>query len=243
MKKHKIGKVDIIIDGARCDNSGCAPMTYIVVALLKAATQHAQGNLFGFDEMANLGKTWVLSRMGVYVTRYPKHDEPIRVETWISDVQSIFTRRNFALIDQDNEAIVTAQSYWAAIDLETRRPTNLLDINDGILKEYIIKREEYETPIMKRIAGVESEPIKIYYPQYSDIDINTHFSSIKYIEHAINTFGEELLTGSIIRDMSIVYSAETFPGTPIAFCKKDHLIEIKNHETGNSICRIDFTID
>ena len=92
-------------------------------------------------------------------------------------------------MDGNGKTFGYARSIWAAIDVETRRPT-LLDI--ARLSAYVTDRP---CPIEKpgKIAAVENETEGVpYFIKYSDLDINGHLNSIKYMEHLLDLFDLDL---------------------------------------------------
>ena len=84
---------------------------------------------------------------------YPAMSEPITLYTWVDEVGRLFTSRCFELVDGNGKTFGYARSIWAAIDVETRRPT-LLDIE--ALGKYI---DERPCPIEKpgKIMSAENK--------------------------------------------------------------------------------------
>jgi len=106
---------------------------------------------------------------------YPTAFDKINLYTWIDEVGRLFTSRCFELADENGKTFGFARSIWAAIDVETRRPT-LLDIE--ALGKYI---DERPCPIEKpgKIMPAENKAEGIPYSiKYSDLDINGHFNSV-----------------------------------------------------------------
>lgn len=236
-----VGEFPIIIEPSRCDFNGNAPLTYLCDKALQVATIHAHRNGFGFDVMDSIRKAWVISRMGFYITRYPAHDEHVTYRTWVNSVERLFTRRNFEIIDDNGYSIMQAQSFWAAIDFDTRRPTDLTEMNNGALMPTITPdSEEYNAPRLRKIPAVESQPVFTHKAVYSDIDVNRHFNSVKYIEHALDLYDEELFSGKEVKEMEVVFLNETLAGTNMAFCKENGIVDIKNADNGDSLCRLSF---
>lgn len=78
------------------------------------------------------------------------------------------------------------------ISMETRKPADLLTLHGGSITDYVCDKE---CPISKpgRIKVTEKTPVSEYQTKYSDIDINGHVNSIKYIEHILDLFPMEFL--------------------------------------------------
>ena len=110
----------------------------------------------------------------------PEINENYTLTTWIESYNRRFSERNFVITGDGGKTFGYARSIWAAIDVETRRPT-LLDVAG--LSAYVMDRP---CPIEKpgKIAAVENDTEGIpYVIKYSDLDINGHLNSIKYMGH------------------------------------------------------------
>lgn len=235
----KIGTSLFVVEPSHCDNSGKATLTYLFDQMQQIATQHANTNGFGYNDITTNNLAWVLSRFGIFVDRYPANEEKVKLITWVSAVDRFFTQRNFACLDMDDKIIAKAVSFWAGIDIQTRRPTNLMELQNGSLMQVLTQPEQdIVMPRLFKIPAVDTEPIKEYVPQYSDIDINKHFNSIKYVEHALNIYSADLLSGTFIESLEIVYLAEILPNMQIQFCKDGDVIDMKNAADGKSMCRM-----
>ena len=104
---------------------------------MAAASSHAGERGFGFNDMSERHTAWVLSRLAIEMKEYPTAFDKINLYTWIDEVGRLFTSRCFELADENGKTFGFARSIWAAIDVETRRPT-LLDIE--ALGKYIDER-------------------------------------------------------------------------------------------------------
>jgi acyl-ACP thioesterase len=122
----------------------------------------------------------------------------------------------------------------------SRRPIDLREWRSD-LQDYI--EPEMQCPIekMEKIHSVEGvEPVMGYAVRYSDIDINKHLSSMKYIEHAVNVFDLQMFRDNFIRQFEIVFLAEGKYGDKLKLYRNDlseneFIIDTKRGE--ESICR------
>ncbi|MEG1545361.1 MAG: thioesterase, partial [Tannerellaceae bacterium] len=190
-----------------------------------------------YDEMTERHTAWVLSRMAIEMTDYPRMSEPLTLYTWIEEVGRLFTNRCFEWVDNAGKTLGYARTIWAAIDMETRRPTSL-DVEK--LGAYIADRP---CPIEKpgKIAPAEglSEGVP-YQVKYSDLDVNGHLNSIKYIEHLLDLFDLTLFAEKEISRFEIAYQAEGKYGMPLMLHSSEaapnKYIQSICHE-GKAICR------
>ena len=121
--------------------------------------------------------------------------------------------------------------------METRRPT-LLDIE--ALGKYI---DERPCPIEKpgKIMPAENKAEGIPYSiKYSDLDINGHFNSVKYIEHLLDLFDIDQFKTREIGRLEIAYQSEGKQGMPLTLHKAESDPDKQDmaicHE-GKAICR------
>ena len=187
--------------------------------------------------MSERHTAWVLSRLAIEMKEYPTAFDKINLYTWIDEVGRLFTSRCFELADENGKTFGFARSIWAAIDVETRRPT-LLDVE--ALGKYI---DERPCPIEKpgKIMPVENKAEGIPYSiKYSDLDINGHFNSVKYIEHLLDLFDIDQFKTREIGRLEIAYQSEGKQGMPLTLHKAESDPDKQDmaicHE-GKAICR------
>lgn len=214
----KIGTFHFETESYLLDFRGRITIPMIGNYLLHAASNHASKRGFGFSDMTEKHTAWVLSRSAIEIHRYPEMSEPITLHTWINEVGKVFTGRCFELIDRNNVSVGFARSIWAAIDMQTRRPIPL-DIE--ALSIYVADRA---CPIEKpgKIPPVEQGSNGIEYQvKYSDLDINGHFNSIKYMEHLLDLFEPDVFRKKEISRFEIAYLSEGLYGMPLTLHKKE----------------------
>jgi len=237
----KIGSFKFHIESYVCDFNEKATITLISRLLLDAASIHAQEREFGYEHILRDNVTWVLSRLSIQMNEYPGHNEHFTVNTWVESVTRTFTQRCFSFINQSGKIVGYANSIWAAIDLQTRRPIDIASWRPDML-QYLV--EEKICPIEKmnkipQLDGIES--CMGYTVRYSDIDINKHMNSAKYIEHAVNTFDLNIFREKFINKFEIIYLAEGIYGDKLKLYKQgisedEYVIDTKKGE--ESVCRI-----
>ncbi len=234
-----VGSFKFHIDSYVCDFKGKATLPVMGNFILQAATLHAQERGFGYEAIVKDHVAWVLSRMSIEMSEYPGYGEDLIVETWIEDVTRFFTQRCLRFINQDGKTIGYARTIWAAIDMKSRRPIDIPAWRPDIA-DYV--ETSVACPVEKpgKIHAVEAEPVMGYSVRYSDMDINRHMNSIKYIEHTINVFDLDMFKQKNIGKFEIVYLAEGAFGDKLKLYKEEtnpdeFLIDTKKE--GESICR------
>lgn len=217
---NSIGEYQFMIDAYLSDFRGKATLPMIGGFMLKSATRHAEERGFGYTAMVDKNRAWVLSRMAIEIYIYPQNDSYMNIRTWVADVNKIFTERCFSFHDNRGNVIGYARSIWAAIDLETRRPGNILALEG--LTDNINTQEDCPISGVKKILPIKNElPTDQFSVKYSDIDINKHLNSMKYIEHFLDIFEISMFKEKEICRFEINYQSECKYGETIDILKKE----------------------
>ncbi|PXV60044.1 acyl-ACP thioesterase [Dysgonomonas alginatilytica] len=237
----KEGIYTYTIDAYLSDFRGKATLPMLGGFMLQAATRHAEERNFGYSFMSSQQRAWVLMRMSIELSEYPNNDTSIKLHTWVSDINKLFSERCFAFEDQDGNYIGYARSMWASIDLETRHPTNILDLE---------RMTELKSDKVCPIPGAvkipflkDGESAASFTVKYSDIDINKHLNSMKYIEHFIDIFPIEMFQEKEIKTFEMNYLAEGQYGTTLDILKKEteldtSVLEMKHNDKTICLARV-----
>jgi acyl-ACP thioesterase len=236
-----IGDYTFPVEAYSNDFRGKSTLQAVGGFLMQAATRHAEERGFGYSFMLQNNRTWVLSRLVIEMSDYPVNDTRMLVSTWVPEVNKLFTERCFSLSDSTGKNIGYARSLWAAIDLETRRPTNILDLQGfkGFIHGAPCPIENvHKIPPIKEQCLVESFMVK-----YSDLDVNKHLNSMKYVEHFADTFSLEMYQQKDIRRFEICFMAEGQYGTKLDIFRKAEendtfVLEMRNPERAICSARI-----
>ena len=102
------------------------PLSRLVTLIIDTATGHANSLGFGYAHMMETNTSWVLSRLSVDIKSMPGVNRAYRLITWVSSVNRIYSERLFELKDAaTDETLAWAHTTWMAIDMDSRRPTDL----------------------------------------------------------------------------------------------------------------------
>jgi acyl-ACP thioesterase len=236
----KAGSFTFHVESYVCDFTEKATLPVISSFMLDAASIHAQQRGFGYEEISRDRVAWVLSRLSMEMTEYPGHNQDITIETWVEDVSRFFTQRCFRFIDQYGRGIGYARTIWAAINVESRRPVDIPAWRPD-LAEYIDGEKNCPVEKLAKILPVDGpEAAMGYTVRYSDIDINKHLNSVKYIEHTINVFDLSFFKEKYIRKFEMVYLAEGMFGDKVKLYKQnisDNEFIVDTKRGDESLCR------
>ena len=242
-KMEKIDSYPFYVEPFHVDMSGRIFMGILGNHLLNAAGNHSQRRGWGISALNESQHTWVLSRLSIEMEEMPRQYEHAEVRTWVESVIKLFTNRNFAILRPDGTPYGYARSIWAMIDVNTRKPCDLLSLYDGDIVRYVVSPEENVCPIEGhgRFRFRNAELVRTIETYYSDIDINGHVNSIKYIEHILDLFPREKFTGLGIRRFEIAYKTEAYMGDRLNFYlqpvdENEFDVEVRKNES-ETVCQ------
>ena len=236
----KIGTYQFVAEPFHVDYTGHLTIGVLGNHLLNVAGFHSHDRGFGIDRLNKEHYTWVLSRLALEMYDLPMQYESFTIETWVENVYRLFTDRNFAVLNKEGKAIAYARSVWAMIDTETRKPVDLMAIHDGDIAGYICDKDcPIDNP--SRIKVNSKEPVAILPVKYSDMDINGHVNSIRYIEHILDLFPVDAFKEKRVRRFEMAYVAETMATDTMAYymdkVDDDNFdIEVKKNQA-DVVCR------
>jgi putative acyl-ACP thioesterase len=217
-KLSKIGRYNFLAEPFHCDLNNNLFIGHLGNHLLNAADFHSSDRGYGMAYLNTIHRTWVLSRLVIELNQIPKAYEKFIVETWIDSAMRYFTSRNFKITNNDGRIFGYGKSIWAMIDTETRQPSDILSVREGLINEYVDK--DYPCPIVKpsRVKiDDNAELVRTIETHYNDVDINGHINSIKYIEHVLNLWDVDWYREHQIKRFEIAYTSESHQGDSLSF--------------------------
>lgn len=219
----KVDTSEVLVEPFHVDFTGHIFMGVLGNHLLNAAGKHSQRRGWGIGALNETQHTWVLSRLCIEMYEMPKQYETITIKTWVEGVMKLFTSRNFSILRPDGTPYGYARSIWAMIDMQDRKPCDLLQLYDGDILNYVVPDEENVCPIEGhgRFRFKDPTLVRTIDTYYSDVDINGHINSIKYIEHILDLIPQERFEEQQLRRLEIAYKSEAYMGDRLSFYVQD----------------------
>lgn len=220
----KVGRYEFLAEPFHCDFSKRLFMGHLGNHLLNAADFHSTDRGFGMTYLNPIHKTWVLSRLAIEMDEMPCQYARFSVETWVESAMKYFTNRNFRIADaaDDSHVYGYGRSIWAMIDTETRHPQNIFDIHNGEISNYIDAGRHVPIAELSRVKmSPEAPRVASLATHYSDVDINGHINSVKYIEHVLDLFSIDEYKAYRLKRFDIAYVAESLYGDRLNFYREE----------------------
>lgn len=238
------GKFPFVVEPFSEDFTGGLSWRFLGNQLLRCASLHAGAHGFGFDEMMRSRHVWVLSRLVVELDDMPRTGEHYTIETWVSKVYRQFTDRFFSLTGNEGRVYGYACSVWALIDVDSREPADLAALSQGGAL-FAVDGRGIPVKGPGRIRVKSGEPVRSLSACYSDLDINGHVNSIRYIEMVLDLFPREYYEKGGVKRIEAAYCAEAYLGDILHIYKEEKAggvfcAEIRK-ESGEVVARCEVT--
>lgn len=215
----KIGRYEMQAESFHCDFNHRLQMGYLGNYMLNAADFHSTDRGFGMRYLFTQNKTWVLSRLCIEMDEMPEQYSHFVMETWVESAMRYFTKRNFSVADSKTGKVLGyGRSVWALIDLGSRQPTDILSVNDGDVNNWVVEDKECPIASPGRVKmSKDAVFLRSIETRYSDVDVNGHINSVKYMEHILNLFDLDFYKNYTFRRFDIAYVAESHFGDVLNF--------------------------
>lgn len=224
------------------------PLSRLVTLIIDTATGHANRIGVGYADMMKSNSSWVLSRLSVDIARMPGVNHDYRLVTWVHSVNKLFSERQFRLEDDESgEILAWVDTIWMAIDMDSRRPTDLLSHN-GLVdiaepREFLGSKCGKLQPLS--VCG-SSYP---YTFKVSDIDVNRHVTTRRYIDLITDLWPLERYEACRVSRFEIAFKHEARYGEEaFTCCLPDAVLmdemtfdaEIRVDDTACALARVNF---
>lgn len=166
------------------------------------ASDHAQALGFGHDQL-DQHTHWVLVRQKIQMEFWPKWQDEITIETFISHADIGTPPRDIVIYFQD-KIIGRGQTSWLVVDGQTRKIANQkvdLLLSSSINETCGVKTHKVSLP-------ADLTYLKSFQVQYSDLDMNFHVNNAVYGRWVTDSLSLDLLKEWRVSEFSINYLQE-----------------------------------
>lgn len=221
-------------------------LSRLVLLIIDTATAHANILGVGYASMMERNTSWVLSRLSIDIMRMPGVNRSYRLETWVESVNRIYSERLFELKDADSDEIIAwAHTTWMAIDMDSRRPTDLSRLSE--LVDVINDRT------FGGVKGGKLQPVHdgaegyAYTFKVSDIDVNRHVTTRRYIDLITDVWPLDMYNDCRVSRFEIAFKHEARYAEEAVTLMEPHAgedgvydTEIRVGDTSCALARISF---
>lgn len=204
-KGTKIDRFPFMAETFLVDGKGRLRTTTLCNYMLSCAGRHAEARGFGATD--SLG--WVLARMALHIDKIPMWRDRFYIETWVRNLYHGFTDRCIRVVDEEGNEVASILATFALMNLKTR---SSVDLNGDIGLRLTECMEPDEQISIRRIPSINRLPVADVSfkrrPHYSDIDINGHMNSVRYLDHILDHFPIDYINSHNLTDFIVAYMNE-----------------------------------
>jgi medium-chain acyl-[acyl-carrier-protein] hydrolase len=228
-----------IVESFEVDMRGRLKPPVLFAWLLNSAWNHARELDFGFQAFSARGLLWVLSKLQLSFGTMPSWDERVMIETWGKGIEKLYALRDFAVRSPGGEKICTGTSAWLILHAGTHRPQK----PDVLMKDFSWspERSELDTSLTKLPELSHAAHVGEFLVTYSDIDVNSHVTSARYLQWMLDSFPPEVLTGQELATVEISFLSEAVLGDHVTVSREEggdaNLCSIRRTGDGKELCR------
>ena len=210
----KFLKSDYFLTAAECNAESELALSTLVRHIIESATEHANRLNVGYSRLAETGIAWVLSRLALEMKRMPRVNERFSLETRVTAIDRHSSDRLFEITDAEGKQLGMARTVWVALDIANRKLADL-----SMLTELAAIAAPYSpacAPPKRLRMQKQPDTVKDLSVCYSDLDINRHLTTTRYIDFMVSAFDMEWHDRNRISRMDVVFMRETLPGASIS---------------------------
>lgn len=201
--------------------------------IIDIATAHANSLGIGNPAMEARGCGWVLSRLAIEMSRYPKVNETYSVTTWIESWNRHFSVRDFMIADADGTPVGYAVSVWMVLDTRTRENAGLSHLS---LPDCMVSSRKCPAgrpgrhPVVVAAAHVDPLPcgsVRATAPGvvrtfgYADLDFYRHVNTVRYVTMLLNRFSLREMDETQINRLDMAFMREGRYDEPVTVLRAD----------------------
>ena len=182
------------------------PLPLLMTRIIEIATLHANSWGVGYAKLIEENQAWVLSRVTIEMTRYPRVNEIYSVSTWIEDYNRHFSLRNMEFKAADGSMLGYARTVWVVINLATRESVDISKLS--YIRENVLGKECPIAP-QGRLKLQQVTRSQDHTFGYVECDLNRHVNTVRYLELLLNQFPLETYDALMVQRMEIAFTKET----------------------------------
>ena len=205
-------RTDLIADIHDVDHNGIVRASSLMRYIQSAAQTQLTLNGMSYDELKDMKRAFILSRIKLEFTEPVRAYEPITAITYPCESRGYSFLRCYAL-EKNGRTIGRAVSMWALIDTDTRA---LVKVNDFELG--LDTHEPHSLALTRFTMPTAIREVGTYTVNYGDLDQNCHMNNTRYPDMYSNFLP---LDGMRIRSISINYKNEAPRGARLRVERAD----------------------
>lgn len=187
-------------------------MPRIIDILCDVGTRQSEELGADIDTLTKRNMAWVFYNYDVKVFRNPVYGEKIKATTQAIGFKKFYALRNYEIKDENGNIIVEGKAIFLLINLEKRR---MMRVPEDLYEVYGAEeiQESFSPPKLEKLLEHKHE--EIFKVRHSDIDSNQHVNNTKYIDWALESVPEEIISNYKLQEIKVTFEKECKYGEKI----------------------------
>lgn len=222
------------VTGNCTDRYGRLRASQLLYYVQEAAGQHFSRISMNYEELAAKGMFWAIIRQKVQITRLPRENEVITLETWPMPATRVAYPRSVIAYDEKGEELFRSISIWVLMDLNTR--AMILPGKSGLSVPGTLRGLELSVPgslAPKALENHRSRPVC-----FTDLDRNGHMNNTRYLDWVDDLLPSAFHEGNSPREITVCYLSEAREGQQLELhwdFPEDRCLQVDAHrKTGEN---------
>ncbi|WP_187270965.1 acyl-[acyl-carrier-protein] thioesterase [Neolewinella aurantiaca] len=189
---------------------GYLSLPHLIRILQEAAMQNSVRLKISSPEMIEAyGCSWVVRRQRVEISRWPVLGEEIVVTTAPSGfARKLQTFRDFHLVDETGQTIITAATQWLMMDISSRRLKTIPPAVTALEADLAPATAHLKRPDNKIPAPAQSHLSTKSRVTFSQLDFNDHLTNPVFPELMLEPLGHDFLRQHLPSSADIMFHKE-----------------------------------
>ncbi len=187
-----------------CDPYQRIKPSAILALMQDVAVTHCQGTPVDWLSLSRRNLFFAITRQHVQITRLPRENETITLETWPGVTSRVAYPRNTIAYDAAGKELFRAISLWVLMDMTTR--AMVLPGKSGVALEGSVRGGELPVPASIGLAKLEKTLQRPVY--YSELDRNGHMNNCRYLDWVQDLLPSAFHREHPMAEFTICYHAE-----------------------------------
>ena len=151
---------------------------------------------------------WAVIRTRVQITRLPRKDEVITVETWPMPTTRVAFPRCVTARDADGNEVFRCISLWVLMDRKSR--AMVLPGKSGVDVQGLIRGDELTAPGNLSVMTLSNHCSR--HVGFSELDVNGHMNNTKYLDWINDLLPSEFHRDHPVKEFTVCYLSEALEG-------------------------------
>jgi acyl-ACP thioesterase len=164
-------------------------------------------------DMLPKGLAWVVFKYQINIFKYPLWKDALRVRTWRYPLKNLYELRQFEIIDEADNLLISSKSLWILTSLATKKPVRL---QNNLPSEMIEGRQKAITNDLITLPEITDPDLtRPFTIRMHDLDFNRHVNNSVYVVWGIESVPQKIITTHRPSEITINYLSDSVYGDGI----------------------------